>query len=310
VNEFFKYVQKYFNDVKNFLSIQLIDIGNTSITLWTLLYFIFLAWLLFFITARLRKWIIYKVFSKSKVDLGVRLAVGTIIRYGILILGLIIVVQTVGINLSTITILAGALGVGIGFGLQNVTNNFVSGIIILFERPIKVGDRIQVGEVFGDVMKISMRATMVLTNDNISVIVPNSEFISSTVINWSHNDRNVRFSIPLGVSYKEDPVKVKQILLEAADKEEGVLKNPKPDVFFKEFGESSINFSLEIWTSSYITTPGILKSKLYFEIFKQFREHNVEIPFPQRDLHINSKEFGVDQPKVEKDKHVKRKPIQ
>ncbi len=293
MNEIFKFIQTYFIYVKDFLSIHLIDIGNTSITLWTLIYFIFLAWLLFFITARLRKWIIYKVLSKSKVELGVRLAVGTIIRYGVLILGLIIVVQTVGINLSTITILAGALGIGIGFGLQNVTNNLVSGIIILFERPIKVGDRIQVGDVFGDVMRISMRATMVLTNDNISVIVPNSEFISSTVINWSHNDRNVRFNIPVGVAYKEDPDNVKQILLEVADKEIGVLKSPKPVVLFKEFGDSSLNFDLLIWTSSYITTPAILRSKLYFEIFKKFRENNIEIPFPQRDLHIKNTEFQV-----------------
>ena len=301
MHDFFKHIQIYFNDVKDFLNIHLIDIGNTSITLWTLLYFIFLAWLLFFITARLRKWMIYKVLSKSKVELGVRLAVGTIIRYGVLILGLIIVIQTVGINLSTLTILAGALGIGIGFGLQNVTNNLVSGIIILFERPIKVGDRIQVGDVFGDVIKISIRATMIVTNDNISMIIPNSEFISSKVINWSYNDRNVRFNIPVGVAYKEDPENVKRILLEIAEKEEGILKNPKPDVYFNEFGESSLNFSLEIWTSTYITTPGILKSKLYFEIFKKFRENNIEIPFPQRDLHIKNTEFRVSQPKVEKD---------
>ncbi len=282
------YIQKYFNIVKDFLSIHLIDIGDTSITLWTVIYFIFLAWLLIFITSKLRKWVIYKVLSKSKVELGVRLAVGTIIRYGVLIFGLVIVIQTVGIDLSTLTILVGALGVGIGFGLQNVTNNLVSGIIILFERPIKVGDRIQVGEVFGDVTNISMRSTTVVTNDNISVIVPNSEFISSTVINWSHNDRNVRFSVPVGVAYKEDPKKVQQILLEVADKEEGVLKNPVPAVLFREFGESSLNFELLIWTSDYITTPGILRSRLYFEIFEKFRENNIEIPFPQRDLHISN----------------------
>jgi len=289
MNEIFKQIQKYFNNIKDFLSINLIYIGNTSITLWTLLYFIFLTWLLFFSTAKLRKWMVYKVLSQSKIELGVRLAVGTIIRYGVLILGLIIVVQTVGINLSAITILAGALGIGIGFGLQNVTNNLVSGIIILFERPIKVGDRIQVGEVFGDVVNISMRSTMVVTNDNISVIVPNSEFISSTVINWSHNDRNIRFNIPVGVSYKEDPENVKRILLEVANQADGVLQDPKPDVLFEEFGESSLNFMLQIWTSDYITTPGILKSILYFEIFKKFRENNIEIPFPQRDLHIKNK---------------------
>ncbi len=294
-----QYIQKYFSIVKDFLSIHLIDIGSTSITLWTLLYFIFLAWLLLFVTAKLRKWIIYKILSKSKIELGVRLAVGTIIRYGVLIFGLVIVVQTAGINLSTITILVGALGVGIGFGLQNVTNNLVSGVIILFERPIKVGDWIQVGEVFGDVRNISMRSTTVVTNDNITVIVPNSEFISSTVINWSHNDRNVRFRIQVGVAYKEDPKIVKKILLEVADKEDGVLKNPEPVVLLKEFGESSLNFELLIWTSNYITTPGILRSKLYFEIFEKFRENGIEIPFPQRDLHMKNSVLQISQAEAE-----------
>jgi small-conductance mechanosensitive channel len=277
-------------DIKSFLDIHLFEVGSTSITLWSFIYFLFLAWLLFFFTNKLKNWIVYKVLSNSKIELGVRLAVGTIIRYFILVLGLIIVMQTVGINLSTLTILAGALGVGIGFGLQNITNNFVSGIIILFERPIKVGDRIQVGDVYGDVVSISMRSTTVVTNDNISVIVPNSEFISSTVVNWSHTDRNVRFNIPVGVAYKEDPEKVRDLLLQIAGNEEGVLKKPVPDVLFDEFGDSSLNFNLRVWTDTYTTTPGILKSRLYFEIFKKFKEQNIEIPFPQRDLHIKNNE--------------------
>jgi small-conductance mechanosensitive channel len=277
-------------DIKSFLDIHLFEVGSTSITLWSFIYFLFLAWLLFFFTNKLKNWIVYKVLSNSKIELGVRLAVGTIIRYFILVLGLIIVMQTVGINLSTLTILAGALGVGIGFGLQNITNNFVSGIIILFERPIKVGDRIQVGDVYGDVVSISMRSTTVVTNDNISVIVPNSEFISSTVVNWSHTDRNVRFNIPVGVAYKEDPEKVRDLLLQIAGNEEGVLKKPVPDVLFDEFGDSSLNFNLRVWTDTYTTTPGILKSRLYFEIFKKFKEKNIEIPFPQRDLHIKNNE--------------------
>lgn len=297
MTELLKTIEKYFNAAKSFLSFHLFEIGNTSITLWTFLYFIFLAWLLFYLTAKLRRWIVYNVLSESKIELGVRLAVGTIIRYGVLVLGLIIVMQTVGINLSTLTVLAGALGVGIGFGLQNITNNLVSGIIILFERPIKVGDRIQVGDVNGDVISISMRSTTVVTNDNISVIVPNSEFISSTVVNWSHTDRNVRFNIPVGVSYKEDPEAVKKILLEVADIEEGVLKSPKPDVLFDEFADSSLNFKLRVWTSTYITTPGVLKSRLYFEIFRKFKENKIEIPFPQRDLHIKDTEFRVSEPK-------------
>ena len=235
----------------------------------------------------------HKVLAKSNLDLGTRTAIGTITRYTIILIGLMVILQSVGIDLSTLTVLAGALGVGIGFGLQTVTNNFVSGIIILFERPIKVGDRIEVGNISGDVVRISMRATTVLTNDNISVIVPNSEFISSQVINWSHNDRNIRFNIPVGVSYKEDPEKVKELLLSVANDNDAVLKEPLPDVIFDEFGNSSINFLLRVWTAKLIQTPQVLKSQLYFEIFKRFREVGIEIPFPQRDLHIKNEDLKI-----------------
>jgi len=279
-------IKTFFDDIVNFLSVPIFSIGNTNITLWTLTYLILLLVLLYYVTTKLNKIVVYKLLAKSKIELGVRIAVGTIFRYVILTVGFIIILQTVGINLSSITILLGALGVGIGFGLQNVTNNFVSGLIILFERPIKVGDRIEVAGVTGDVINISMRATTIITNDNISIIVPNSEFISSTVINWSHSDRNVRFNFPVGVSYKEDPEKIKKILIEVADSNSGVLKNPKPDVLFTDYADSALVFTLRVWTTEYIVKPGVLKSQLYFEIFRRFKEEGVEIPFPQRDLHI------------------------
>lgn len=279
-------IKSFFKDVVDFLSVPVFSIGNTDVTLWTLTYLIILLVLLYYVTTKLNKIVVYKLLAKSKIELGVRIAVGTIFRYVVLTVGFIIILQTVGINLSSITILLGALGVGIGFGLQNVTNNFVSGLIILFERPIKVGDRIEVAGVTGDVINISMRATTIITNDNISIIVPNSEFISSTVINWSHSDRNVRFNFPVGVSYKEDPEKIKQILLEVADSNSGVLKNPKADVLFTDYADSALVFTLRVWTTEYIVKPGVLKSQLYFEIFRRFKEEGVEIPFPQRDLHI------------------------
>jgi len=206
----------------------------------------------------------------------------------VVIIGAFVIIQSVGINLGSLNVLAGALGVGIGFGLQNVANNFISGLIILFERPIKVGDRIDVGNIAGDVVKISARSTMVNTNDNISVIVPNSEFINQRVINWSHNDRNIRFHVPVGVSYNEDPAQIKKILLDVAENNMNVLKRPAPDVLFTEYGDSSLNFDLMVWTSTYINKPIILKSQLYYEIFEKFKEYNIEIPFPQRDLHIRS----------------------
>jgi small-conductance mechanosensitive channel len=279
-------IRNLFLEIREYLDFSLVSIGETNLTLWTLLYLFFLIFLLFYFTAKLRQWMVYRVLAKSRIDLGVRIAVGTIIRYIVLVIGFIIVFQTVGIDLSTLTILAGALGIGIGFGLQNITNNFVSGIVILFERPIKVGDRIEVGEISGDVVRISMRATTVLTNDNISVIVPNSEFISSSVINWSHIDRNVRLNFPVSVSYKEDPDNIKRILLEVTAQNEGILKEPKPDVLFEEYGESALIFNLRVWTREYTHRPGVLKSQLYYSIFRKFRLEGVEIPYPQRDIHI------------------------
>ena len=285
---------KLFKDIKDFFNIPIVTLGDHTLTLWTVIYFIALTFLLVYLTKKLRNWIVYKLLEKSSIDLGVRLAVGTIIRYVILVLGFIVVFQSAGINLSTLSILAGALGVGIGFGLQNITNNFVSGLVILFERPIKVGDRIAVGDITGDVVKISMRSTTIITNDNITVIVPNSEFITSTVINWSHNDRNVRFKVPVGVSYGSDPEKVRSLLLKVAEEEETVLKHPAPDVIFTEFADSSLNFNLRVWTEKHTTTPQVLTSKLYFQIFKIFKENNIQIPFPQRDLHIIDKNKNLD----------------
>jgi small-conductance mechanosensitive channel len=281
-------LKNIFYNIREYLNVPIITISKTEITIWTILYFIFLTFILFYITGKLRKWIVYNLLAKSKIDLGVRVAVGTIFRYVVLTIGLIIVLQTVGIDLSTVTILAGALGIGIGFGLQNITNNLVSGIIILFERPIKVGDRVEIGNVSGDVIKISMRSTTIVTNDNISIIVPNSEFISSRVINWSHIDRDVRLNFPVGVSYRENPESIKKVLLEVAAENEGILKEPKPDVLFSDFGESYLEFNLRVWTREYINRPGVLKSQLYYAIFKKFKEHNVEIPYPHRDILIRN----------------------
>ena len=281
-------LKEILNSIKEFLDIPLVEVGQTHLILWSVLYIIIFLILLFYVTAKLRNLIVDRLLAGSSVEIGVRQAVGSIIRYIVIAIGLVIILQTAGIDVSSLTILAGALGIGVGFGLQNITNNLVSGIIILLERPIKVGDRIEVGKVIGDVLKISLRATTVRTNDNIAIIVPNSDFVSSTVTNWSYTDRDVRFNIPVGVSYNSDPEVVRRILVEVADDHPGVLKEPKPDVIFEEFGESSLNFLLRVWTREYITRPFILRSELNFAIKKKFKEHGIEIPFPQRDLHIRS----------------------
>ncbi len=266
----------------------LFTIGKTDFSLLLIVTVIISLIALFLVSSKIEKLVTKIIITRSKGNIGTSKAIGTISKYIILTLGLLIVFQSLGINMNTMNVLFGALGVGIGFGLQNIVNNFISGLIILFERPIKVGDRIEVGGINGDVIDISARATTVNTNDNITIIVPNSEFISSQVINWSHSDRNVRFKIPVGVSYKEDPEKVRSILMEVADKHPGVLRKPETLVLFDEYGESSLNFYLVVWTTDYINRPGNLKSELYYEVFKRFKEEGIEIPYPQRDLHLKS----------------------
>ncbi|MCC5920951.1 MAG: mechanosensitive ion channel [Cyclobacteriaceae bacterium] len=229
-----------------------------------------------------------KILKRYNFEVGLRNSIATLVRYVVLVIGFLIIIQSSGIDLSSLNVLAGALGVGIGFGLQNITNNFISGIIILFERPIKVGDRIEVAGVKGQVFQINARSTTVNTNDNITVIVPNSEFINGTVINWSHNDSRIRFHFPVGVSYNEDPEQVRELLIEVAKKHEGVLDNPSPQVLFTDFGDSSLDFELLVWTEQFTLRPSVLQSDLYFAIFKEFKKHNIEIPFPQRDLHLRS----------------------
>lgn len=269
--------------------------GKTVITPVTLVYLAVFTVLLFVATAKLKTWIVERLLASSRVDIGVRHAIGSIIRYFVVTIGLVVILQTAGIDVSTLTVLFGALGIGIGFGLQNVTNNFVSGLILLFERPIKVGDRIEIGNVHGDVVNISPRATTIVTNDNIAIIVPNAEFISSKVVNWSYTDRNVRFNFPVGVAYHSDPEQVRMILLDVARAHPGVLTDPGPSVLFHEFGDSALIFMLRVWTKEFATVPGVLRSELYFAISRAFKEHGIEIPFPQRDLHIKSGTLNVRQ---------------
>ncbi len=270
----------------HFFDSPIFSIGGSAVSALSISYFIGATILVFVVATKIKRLFLKKIFPRYHVEIGLGEAVATIIKYVVTILGLIIVLDFAGIDLSSLKLIAGALGVGIGFGLQNIVNNFVSGLIILFERPIKVGDRIEVGGVNGDVVKIAARATTVVTNDNISIIVPNSQFTSNSVTNWSHDNEVVRFNYPVGVAYKEDPERIKKALLEVANANAGVLKNPYPDVLFDSYGDNSINFNLRVWTIDYLTRPGVLRSQLYYAIFEKFKEMNIEIPFPQRDLRM------------------------
>lgn len=281
-------ISEFVDTLRDALNYSLFQLGDTAVTLWTLVYVSVLLTLLVFVSGQLKRWVARSLAAVGDLGIGMRQSIATIVRYVVIAIGLIIIIQSAGIDLSTLTVLAGAAGLGIGFGLQNIINNFVSGLIILFERPIKVGDRVDVGSVHGDVVNISARATTIVTNENIAIIVPNADFISSKVTNWSYTDRNVRFDIPVGVSYRSDPEVVTRLLLEVANGHQGVLRTPPPGVLFVEFGDSSLNFTLQVWTAEYSAKPRILRSELNYAIARIFKENAIEIPFPQRDLHLRS----------------------
>ncbi len=294
---------------KGYLEVPFLTLGTNKFTILTILYLIVFSILLFFLVGRLRKWIVEQLLTKTKMDIGSRQATGSIIRYVVIVIGLVVILQTAGIDLTALNVLAGAVGIGLGFGLQNIVNNFISGLIILFERPIKVGDRIVVGNVEGDVVRVGGRSTEVVTNDNITIIVPNSKFITENVVNWSHNDRKVRFSIPVSVAYGSDVRLVERLLREVAEEDPEVLDQPAPGIRLMEFGDSGLRFELRAWSTSLIHRKGLLISNINFAILAKFTEHGIEIPFPQRELRIRGDSLemmirheGVDIPKTNNDR--------
>jgi small-conductance mechanosensitive channel len=275
-----------FRSLENAIFSPLITRGTTEISIYTVLQVIVFVSITVVLARASRQVLLKRILNKTPLDLGVQHAVATFTQYLVLAFGFLVGLPTLGINLSALSFLAGAIGVGVGFGLQNVTNNFISGIIILFERPIKIGDRIEVGDVNGDVVHIAARSTTVRTNDNIAIIIPNSSFISSNVINWSHGDSKVRFRVPVQVAYDSDIRLVEKLLLEVAKDNENVLEDPPPRVIFKEFGESALKFELRVWSSRLLHRRGVLISQLNFSIFEKFKHEGVRIPYPQLDLHL------------------------
>jgi small-conductance mechanosensitive channel len=228
-----------------------------------------------------------RVLTAAGINRGAQEAIAILTRYSLITVGALVLLQLWGLNISSLTILASALGIGIGFGLQDIAKNFVSGLVLVFERPIQVGDFVELETLKGTVERIGARSTEIKTLDQISIIVPNSRFLQQEVINWSHRNPISRLHLPVGVSYNVDPEVVRSVLLEAAQGHHSVLKNPPPQVFFKGFGDSALNFELLIW----ITEPHkqfAISSDLYFHIFAALRQQQIEIPFPQQDLHLRS----------------------
>ncbi|NEP63776.1 MAG: mechanosensitive ion channel [Symploca sp. SIO2G7] len=269
------------------LTVESIPLGDREYSPLRLLLLVGLTVGLWFIARLVAKLFRIYILTKARVESRLQDILSALIQYSLLFLGIILLLQAFGINASSLAILASLLGVGIGFGVQNITNNFISGFIITLERPIQVGDFIKLDDLVGIVKRVGARSTEITTLDRVSIIVPNSRFLESEIINWSHGNPVSRLRVPVGVAYGADITLVKTALLEAVKRHPEVLLKPDPEIWFQNFGDSSLNFEVMVWTGD-PRKQFRVKSDLNYAIEASLRHHGIEIPFPQRDLHLRS----------------------
>jgi small-conductance mechanosensitive channel len=269
-----------------------INLGSQRISLSLIIAFVGVLYGSFLASWILQKALIDQVLLRRQVTLGVRHAIGRLIHYAVMFIGFVFACVTLGINFTQFTIILSGLGVGIGFGLQGIVNNFVSGLILLFERPVRVGDTIELAGQWADIKKIGLRATTVKTLEDADVIIPNAELVNSQVTNWTLSNRRVRLTVRVGVAYGSDVPRVVESLQASAADNKNVLSFPAPQALFLAFGESSLDFELRVWVSDADHRLST-KSELHQDIDRRFQEANIEIAFPQRDLHLRSMDESI-----------------
>lgn len=261
-------------------------VGGTAVTVASVISFV-----VFLLAAYAASWLLRRslrrVYRRRSVDEGVQHALDRLLHYAVVALGAFVALDNLGVSITALAGVGAILAVGIGFGLQNIAQNFVSGLILLLERPVKKGDFVEVGDVRGTVRDIRARATVVTTLDNVDIIVPNGQFITEAVTNETYGDKRVRVRVTVGVAYGSDTARVRDTLLRIAEARPDVLPEPPPQVLFKDFGESSLDFELLTWLSD-PRDENAVASEMRFAIDQAFRAEGIEIPFPQRDLHLRS----------------------
>ncbi|MFD1551689.1 hypothetical protein DNU06_02695 [Putridiphycobacter roseus] len=277
------------NPIKDILEFSLIHYKSLNITVGSIVLTVII-YLMAKLVLFLVKRIMVRVLEKTEHEKGRSVALFQIFRYFIWFAFFAIILRVIGIELTFLVASSAALMVGVGLGLQNVFNDFVSGIIILFEGSVIKGDIITVDDMIGEVKIIKIRTSEILTRNNITIIVPNHKLVIDNIINWSHLNKSPRFVLKLGVAYGSPTKKVKEILLEQVSRNAEIDKQPKPFVRFNDFGDSSLDFEVFFWSENIFRIDDVL-SDLRFEIDDAFRAEGITIPFPQRDLHIVS---GVD----------------
>ncbi|MGB3402350.1 MAG: mechanosensitive ion channel domain-containing protein [Microcoleaceae cyanobacterium] len=266
-----------------------IRIGEISISLSLILKIIFALVIVCFVAQFLSNWLRNRLLVRLGLKEGSREAIATVFRYFTITIGFICVPQAAGLDLRSLSFLAGGLGIGIGFGFQGLAQNFVSGLILLLEQPIKVGDYVEVDNLEGTIRKIALRSTIIVTNDEISIIVPNSNLVNNRIINWSHGNPNSRIHIPVQVAHGSDPVLVTEVLLSTARCERRVLPYPTPQVWLSRFGENGIHFELLVWVNQPRARLPI-QSSLNYIIQNALRQKHIKIPINQQDLWIRNPE--------------------
>jgi len=270
------------------------NIGSVSFSWGKIFIFFFVIWLSIAVSNFIRAILQEDILNNLKLKKGLPHTIALMVKYTLVTLGVVLAVSAAGIPVSSLTVVLGAFGVGIGFGLQNIFNNLVSGLILLFERPIQIGDTIEFGTLMGVVRSIGIRSSNIRTFDGAEIIVPNGNLISNEVINWTLSDETRRIEVIVGVSYNSDPHKVKEVLFKILTDHEDVEDDPAPNVLFQNLGDSSLDFRMLFWTRNFGEWIRI-RSEIIFKIFDELKAAGIEIPFPQRDLHLRSidKDAGI-----------------
>jgi small-conductance mechanosensitive channel len=276
------------NPLQRIMSFPIFQLGDTIVTFWLIVMAVLTLLAIFSVSRLAQSYFDYKLYPSFGIDPGLGYALNTLFKFIVFGIGFLIALNILGINLRFFLVFAGAIGIGVGLGLQNMAANVISGFTIIFGGKIRKGDWIEVGSMLGEVTDIYLRATKVRTRDNIEYLVPNSHIISNTMVNYSLSSPLIRIELPVGVSYNADPRQVENILLTAAENEPLVDKTHEPAVRFVEYADNSINFQLLIWINVRKTPRRKVRSNLYFVIFEELAKADIEIPFPQRDVHIRS----------------------
>jgi small-conductance mechanosensitive channel len=283
--------------------------GNLRISLLLIIKIIIIFSILFWLAGKLSRLVTKRIDSSDGLTPSIKVLLNKIARFLIFTSAILFTLSAVGVNLSAFAFLGGAVGVGLGFGLQKIVSNFISGIIILADKSIKPGDVVEIGNVYGWVRKLDTRFVSVVTRSGKEFLIPNEDFITKEVINWSYSDELVRVDAEVGVSYNSDLRLVQEIMMQAVEEKKRILTDPEPNVLLIGFGDSSVNFELRFWISDPRNGIQNIRSEVLFSIWDRFKENEVEIPFPQQDYHLKSlpddlKNY-LDQSKVQKNQQNK-----